>query len=144
MKNHNLHFCTFFLETLYVNGEESEIVSKYTRVEFVKGNKENPKINAIYVMMGEVEDVPETDYGYSAYDSDWMDENGDLKEDEEEEEWEEEDDEGQNEWYSFFNMDALFAVFILVTCFVPFVCYLCILWVRFLLLYENLKWTTKI
>jgi len=41
-----------------VNDEESELVGKKIRVEFIKGNQDNPKANAIYVMKGLLEDVP--------------------------------------------------------------------------------------
>nr|CAH0103918.1 unnamed protein product [Daphnia galeata] len=43
---------------ILVNDEESELVGKKIRVEFIKGNQDNPKINAIYVMKGLLEDVP--------------------------------------------------------------------------------------
>lgn len=42
---------------LYVNGEESEIRGGRIRVEFIKGYKDNPKINAMYVIKGKYEDV---------------------------------------------------------------------------------------
>nr|CAG4651916.1 EOG090X081J [Triops cancriformis] len=41
-----------------VNNEESDLANKKIRVEFIKGNRDNPKINAIYVMKGKLEDVP--------------------------------------------------------------------------------------
>eukprot|EP00106_Octopus_bimaculoides_P015587 XP_014783029.1 PREDICTED: malectin-B-like [Octopus bimaculoides] len=40
-----------------VNGETSQIDGKIT-VEFIKGDSDNPKINAIYVMKGTLDDVP--------------------------------------------------------------------------------------
>ena len=40
---------------ILVNDEESELVGKKLRVEFIKGNQDNPKINAIYVMKGSLE-----------------------------------------------------------------------------------------
>ncbi|XP_017780478.1 PREDICTED: malectin-A [Nicrophorus vespilloides] len=43
---------------LIFNGEESEIRGGKIRVEFIKGYKDNPKINAMYVMKGKVENVP--------------------------------------------------------------------------------------
>nr|SVE85561.1 EOG090X081J [Daphnia pulicaria] len=43
---------------ILVNDEESELVGKKIRVEFIKGNQDNPKVNAIYVMKGLLEDVP--------------------------------------------------------------------------------------
>lgn len=43
---------------LIVNGEESEIRGGKVRVEFIKGYKDNPKINAIVVIRGKVFDVP--------------------------------------------------------------------------------------
>ncbi|KAJ8985053.1 hypothetical protein NQ317_016965 [Molorchus minor] len=43
---------------LIVNNEESEIGGGRIRVEFIKGNKDNPKINAMYVIKGTLEDVP--------------------------------------------------------------------------------------
>lgn len=43
---------------LFVNGEESEIRGGKIRVEFIKGYKDNPKINGIYVMRGKIENVP--------------------------------------------------------------------------------------
>nr|CAG4636266.1 EOG090X081J [Eubosmina coregoni]SVE69865.1 EOG090X081J [Eubosmina coregoni] len=43
---------------ILVNDEESELVGKKVKVEFIKGNQDNPKVNAIYVMKGLLEDVP--------------------------------------------------------------------------------------
>ena len=43
---------------ILVNDEESELVGKKIRVEFIKGNQDNPKINAIYVMKGLLEGKP--------------------------------------------------------------------------------------
>lgn len=40
------------------NEEESDIRGGKIRVEFIKGNKDNPKINAIYVVKSRLEDVP--------------------------------------------------------------------------------------
>lgn len=40
---------------ILVNDEESELHGKKVRVEFIKGNYDNPKINAIYVMKGSIE-----------------------------------------------------------------------------------------
>ncbi|XP_067683414.1 malectin-B-like [Haliotis asinina] len=42
---------------LRVNGETSQIDGKLT-VEFIKGDYDNPKVNAIYVMKGTLDDVP--------------------------------------------------------------------------------------
>ncbi|CAG9840165.1 unnamed protein product [Diabrotica balteata] len=44
---------------LHVNGEESDIRGGRIRVEFIKGYKDNPKINAMYVIKGKLEDVPQ-------------------------------------------------------------------------------------
>ncbi|KAJ3643578.1 hypothetical protein Zmor_026279 [Zophobas morio] len=44
---------------LYVNSEESDIRGAKIRVEFIKGYKDNPKINAMFVMKGKLEDVPQ-------------------------------------------------------------------------------------
>lgn len=43
---------------LLYNEEESDIRGGKIRVEFIKGYRDNPKINAIYVMKGSVDDVP--------------------------------------------------------------------------------------
>nr|CAG4641786.1 EOG090X081J [Eurycercus lamellatus] len=43
---------------ILVNDEESEFVGKKVKVEFIKGNQDNPKVNAIYVMKGSLDDVP--------------------------------------------------------------------------------------
>ncbi|XP_060595454.1 malectin-A-like [Ruditapes philippinarum] len=43
---------------LKVNGETSDIVDGKLIVEFVKADYDNPKINAMYVMRGTVDDVP--------------------------------------------------------------------------------------
>ncbi|CAH0554655.1 unnamed protein product [Brassicogethes aeneus] len=43
---------------LNVNGEESEIRGNRIRVEFIKGYKDNPKINAMYVIKGDLDDMP--------------------------------------------------------------------------------------
>jgi len=40
-----------------VNDEESELAGKKIKVEFIKGNEDNPKANAIYVVKGLLEDV---------------------------------------------------------------------------------------
>uniref|UniRef100_T1IK58 Malectin domain-containing protein n=1 Tax=Strigamia maritima TaxID=126957 RepID=T1IK58_STRMM len=42
---------------LKVNGEESNFVGRL-RLDFIKGYEDNPKINAIYVMKGTLDDVP--------------------------------------------------------------------------------------
>lgn len=44
--------------TVLVNDEESELIDKTVRVEFIKGSLDNPKVNAIYVMKGYLDDVP--------------------------------------------------------------------------------------
>nr|CAG4644049.1 EOG090X081J [Lepidurus arcticus] len=41
-----------------VNNEESDLANKKIRVEFIKGYRDNPKVNAIFVMKGKLEDVP--------------------------------------------------------------------------------------
>lgn len=43
---------------LYYNEEESDIRGGKIRVEFIKGYRDNPKINAICVLKGKLEDVP--------------------------------------------------------------------------------------
>lgn len=43
---------------LYYNEEESDIRGGKIRVEFIKGYRDNPKINAVYVVKGKVSDVP--------------------------------------------------------------------------------------
>ncbi|KAK9711346.1 Malectin domain [Popillia japonica] len=43
---------------LYYNGEESEIHGNKIRVEFIKGYKDNPKINAMYVARGRIDYLP--------------------------------------------------------------------------------------
>ncbi|XP_014215596.1 malectin-A [Copidosoma floridanum] len=45
-------------DKLIINGEESEILGGKIRVEFIKGYKDNPKINAILVIKGTLEEVP--------------------------------------------------------------------------------------
>ncbi|KAE8748667.1 hypothetical protein FOCC_FOCC004680 [Frankliniella occidentalis] len=49
-------------DKLYVNGAESDIQGGMIRVEFIKGYRDNPKINALYVMKGRLEDVPKLPY----------------------------------------------------------------------------------
>ncbi|XP_051165465.1 malectin-A [Leptopilina boulardi] len=44
---------------LYYNDDESDIVSGKIRVEFIKGYRDNPKINAIAVIKGSLDDVPQ-------------------------------------------------------------------------------------
>lgn len=44
-------------DKLFYNEEESEIRGGKIRVEFIKGYKDNPKVNAMYVLKGKVEDV---------------------------------------------------------------------------------------
>lgn len=43
---------------LYLNEEESDIRGGKIRVEFIKGYRDNPKVNAIVVIKGKIEDVP--------------------------------------------------------------------------------------
>lgn len=43
---------------LYFNEEESDIRGAKIKVEFIKGYRDNPKINALYVMRGTIEEVP--------------------------------------------------------------------------------------
>lgn len=47
-----------FKGRLYYNEEESDIRGGKIRVEFIKGYRDNPKINAICVIKGKLEDVP--------------------------------------------------------------------------------------
>ncbi|KAB7501595.1 UNVERIFIED_CONTAM: hypothetical protein RMT77_003626 [Armadillidium vulgare] len=53
-------YVTFTVEgdTLNFDGQTSIIQDNKITVEFVKGYKDNPKINAIYVIKGRIEDVP--------------------------------------------------------------------------------------
>ncbi|XP_012272973.1 malectin [Orussus abietinus] len=44
---------------LIYNDEESDILGGKIRVEFIKGYRDNPKINAIAVIKGKLEDVPQ-------------------------------------------------------------------------------------
>ncbi|XP_050428499.1 malectin-like [Adelges cooleyi] len=44
--------------TLYWGGEISEIKSNMVRVDFIKGERDNPKINAILVIRGKISDIP--------------------------------------------------------------------------------------
>lgn len=46
------------LGKLYYNGEESDIRGGKIRVEFIKGYKDNPKVNAMFVMKGRLENAP--------------------------------------------------------------------------------------
>lgn len=43
---------------LFYSGEDSEIRGNKIRVEFIKGFKDNPKINAMFVIKGKMEHVP--------------------------------------------------------------------------------------
>lgn len=43
---------------LYYNDEESDIRGGKIKVEFIKGYRDNPKINALYVMRGTIDEVP--------------------------------------------------------------------------------------
>ncbi|VVC99253.1 malectin-B [Leptidea sinapis] len=43
---------------LYYNDEESDIRGGKIKVEFIKGYRDNPKINALYVMKGTIDEVP--------------------------------------------------------------------------------------
>lgn len=42
-----------------MNGEESEVQNNVVKLEFIKGYKDNPKINAFYLMKGTIDDVPQ-------------------------------------------------------------------------------------
>ncbi|KAG7159734.1 malectin-A-like [Homarus americanus] len=44
--------------TLIVGGQESPLRSNRVKVDFVKGYKDNPKVNAIFVIKGRLDDVP--------------------------------------------------------------------------------------
>ncbi|XP_066594545.1 malectin-A-like [Prorops nasuta] len=44
---------------LMYNDEESDILAGKIRVEFIKGYRDNPKINAIAVIKGNLEDIPQ-------------------------------------------------------------------------------------
>lgn len=44
---------------LYYNDEESDIRGGKIKVEFIKGYRDNPKINALYVMRGTIDEVPQ-------------------------------------------------------------------------------------
>lgn len=46
-------------DKLIYNQEESEILGGKIRVEFIKGYRDNPKINAIAVIKGKLEDIPQ-------------------------------------------------------------------------------------
>lgn len=43
---------------LYYNDEESDIRGGKIKVEFIKGYRDNPKINALFVMRGTIDEVP--------------------------------------------------------------------------------------
>jgi len=43
---------------LYVKGESSDLYYNKISVEFIKGDRDNPKVNAIYLMKGIIEDIP--------------------------------------------------------------------------------------
>lgn len=53
-----IFFIELFLGHLLIGAEESDIHGTKIRVEFIKGYKDNPKINAILVIKGTLEDVP--------------------------------------------------------------------------------------
>lgn len=43
---------------LYVKGESSDLYYNKISVEFIKGDRDNPKVNAIYLMKGTIEEIP--------------------------------------------------------------------------------------
>ncbi|CAL1529905.1 unnamed protein product [Lymnaea stagnalis] len=43
---------------LRVNGETSQVDGNKISIEFIKGDMDNPKVNAIYVIKGTVDDIP--------------------------------------------------------------------------------------
>ncbi|XP_069939952.1 malectin-B-like [Cherax quadricarinatus] len=49
---------TILYNTLIVGGQESPLRSSKVKVDFVKGYKDNPKVNAIFVIKGRLDDVP--------------------------------------------------------------------------------------
>ncbi|KAK8723075.1 hypothetical protein OTU49_011826 [Cherax quadricarinatus] len=49
---------TILSNTLIVGGQESPLRSSKVKVDFVKGYKDNPKVNAIFVIKGRLDDVP--------------------------------------------------------------------------------------
>lgn len=52
-----IHF-TISRGRLYYKEEESEIRGNRIRVEFIKGNRDNPKINALILFKGDMESIP--------------------------------------------------------------------------------------
>nr|CAG4640954.1 EOG090X081J [Eulimnadia texana] len=57
-----------------VNNEESDLLGKKIKVEFIKGNKDNPKVNAIYVMKGTIDEIPKLPPMFSEPELEKMDE----------------------------------------------------------------------
>ncbi|XP_045603384.1 malectin-A [Procambarus clarkii] len=49
---------TVLSNTLIVGGQESPLRGNKVKVDFVKGYKDNPKINAVFVIKGRLDDVP--------------------------------------------------------------------------------------
>ncbi|XP_050310748.1 malectin-B [Anthonomus grandis grandis] len=71
---------------LYVNGEESDIAGNKVRLEFIKGYKDNPKINAFYLMKGTLDEVPKLPPLISNEAKEKESEQHNMEDDEEEEE----------------------------------------------------------
>lgn len=66
----HIHFTVFGGRLHYGDGEESVVRNGLVRVEFIKGYRDNPKINAIALFRGDVENVPRL----PPYDADdWLD-----------------------------------------------------------------------
>lgn len=47
-----------FFRFSYYKEEESEISSGKVRIEFIKGYRDNPKINAIVLLKGDIDNIP--------------------------------------------------------------------------------------
>lgn len=45
-------------DRLYYKEDESEIRDNKIRVEFIKGNRDNPKVNALVLLKGDLENIP--------------------------------------------------------------------------------------
>ncbi|CAK1581841.1 unnamed protein product [Parnassius mnemosyne] len=107
---------------LYYNEEESDIRGGKIKVEFIKGYRDNPKINALYVMRGKIEEVPKLPP------LEWPEiETEEIKEEIEEKDTESRRTSGpkQPDPYTMDKSSVLIPVFITIGAFIPLLFCIC-------------------
>lgn len=108
---------------LYYSEEESEIRGGKIRVEFIKGYKDNPKINAMYVVKGRLENVPKLSLLPNELDS----ETDDIREDVDDKTSKNRRPSGPKhpDPYSIDDSSIMLPVFVAIGAFIPLLFCLC-------------------